>query len=94
MVRKNRTTVVIKPKKKKVAKVSTSKEVSALGKAIRSLGMAAGTAAGGYMGQPIAGGTVGHSLGAALSRWLGAGDYSVGSNTIVKQSMRAAGLSQ
>jgi len=92
MVRKSRTTVVIKAKKKKAGKMPvTQKEVSALGKAIRTLGMAAGGAAGGYFGQPAAGVAVGHSLGAALSRWLGAGDYSIGSNTIVRQSMKAAG---
>jgi len=92
MVRKNRTTVVIKPKKKKVVKSAvTAKEVSALGKAIRTLGMAAGGAAGGYMGNAAAGGAVGHSLGAALSRWLGAGDYTIGNNTVVRQSMKAAG---
>jgi len=90
MARKGRTTVVIKTKKKQTQKKRETKEVSALGKAIRSLGMAAGGAAGSYLGQPVAGGAVGHSLGAALSRWLGAGDYTIGTNSIVKQSMRAA----
>nr|WRQ65011.1 structural protein [Tolivirales sp.] len=89
MVRKGRTRVVIRAKKKQ-SKQRATNEVSALGRAIRSLGLAAGGAAGTYIGQPAAGGAIGHSLGAALSQWLGAGDYAVGSNTVVKQSMKAA----
>lgn len=88
MARKGRARVVIKAKKKQAR--SAAQEVSALGRAIRTLGMAAGGAAGGYLGNPAAGGAVGHTLGAALSRWLGAGDYTIGSNTVVKQSMKAA----
>jgi hypothetical protein len=70
---------------------ATKKDVSAIGKAIRTLGGAAGGAMGSYFGQPMVGGALGTSLGAALSKWLGAGDYTVSNNTIVKQSMRAAG---
>ncbi len=88
MARKGRARVVIKAKKKQAR--SAAQEVSALGRAIRTLGMAAGGAAGGYLGNPAAGGAVGHTLGAALSRWLGAGDYTIGSNTVVRQSMKAA----
>jgi hypothetical protein len=40
---------------------------------------------------PVAGGRTGNSLGAAISKWLGSGDYSVGSNSVVKSSMKAAG---
>lgn len=38
------------------------------------------------IGQPGAGSTVGHSLGAALSRWLGAGDYEVSRNSLVARA--------
>jgi len=86
--------MVVKVRKKQVKKQRsapvTKKEVSALGQAIRALGGAAGTALGGYAGHPLAGGAIGTSLGAALSKWLGSGDYNVTSNSIVRQSMRAA----
>jgi hypothetical protein len=42
------------------------------------------------LGVPMAGGSLGTSLGGALSRWLGAGDYAVGSNTVVQRSLKAA----
>jgi hypothetical protein len=45
---------------------------------------------GGYIGHPLAGGAAGSSLGAALSRWLGAGDYRVGTNSIVQRSLKSA----
>jgi len=45
---------------------------------------------GGAFGAQAAGSAAGSSLGAAVSRWLGAGDYSVASNTIVKSSLKAA----
>ncbi len=82
-----------KKTKKRVAVAATpaaKKEVSAIGKAIRALGGAAGAAMGGYVGQPLAGGALGTSLGAALSRWIGSGDYTVGSNTVVQRQLRAA----
>jgi len=41
-------------------------------------------------GAPVVGSQVGSSLGAAISKWLGSGDYSVGSNTIVRSSLKAA----
>jgi len=42
------------------------------------------------MGMPMAGSAAGSSLGAAVSKWLGAGDYSVGSNTIVTSSLKGS----
>jgi hypothetical protein len=84
-----------KAKKVKV-KVSTRKrttkpaEVTRLGAALRALGGLGGSAVGGLIGMPNSGASVGTSLGAALSRWLGSGDYTIGSNTIVKKSMKAS----
>lgn len=59
--------------------------VGLLGQALRALGTAGGAAVGGYLGNPVTGGAVGNSLGATISRWLGAGDYTVGSNTLVQR---------
>jgi len=56
-----------------------------LGQALRALGTAGGAAVGGYLGNPVTGGAVGNSLGATISRWLGAGDYTVGANTLVQR---------
>jgi hypothetical protein len=67
----------------------TKKEVGLLGTALRALGASAGGAVGGYFGNPIAGGAAGSSLGAALSKWMGAGDYQVTSNSVVS-SMKAS----
>ena len=41
-------------------------------------------------GVPIAGGAAGHGLGAAISKWLGAGDYTVTQNSLVN-SVKASG---
>jgi len=38
-----------------------------------------------WLGQPAAGAAAGTSLGAAISRWLGSGDYSVSANTITQR---------
>lgn len=37
------------------------------------------------MGAPVAGANIGSSLGATISRWLGSGDYSVSSNSLVQR---------
>jgi hypothetical protein len=39
---------------------------------------------------PTAGGVIGNSLAGALSRWIGAGDYSINNNSIVQKSLKAA----
>lgn len=72
-------------KKKKEAK-----ELTRLGAALRGLGGLAGGAIGGMVGYGGAGASAGTSLGAAISRWLGSGDYTVKSNTIVSNSLRAS----
>ena len=64
----------------------TAKEVTLLGHALRSLGGMGGAAVGGYLGNPAVGANVGSSLGAAISRWLGSGDYSVSQNSIVAKA--------
>jgi hypothetical protein len=73
------------PKKAK-SKGKQSQEVSAMGKIIRSLGKLGGGALGGMIGQSSAGADIGHSLGGALSRWVGFGDYSVKSNSLMNLS--------
>ncbi len=78
--------VVIKarPKKKK------NTEVTRLGGALRALGGLGGRAIGSLVGYGSEGAGIGHSLGATLSRWLGSGDYTVSSNSIV-QRVEASG---
>lgn len=71
-------------KQKKTAK--QSKDLTAVGKLLRGLGKVGGTTLGGMVGAPISGGMVGNNLGAAISKWLGYGDYSVSSNTIVQKA--------
>jgi len=77
-------------KKKKTApnvRVQTKQaEVSAVGKLLRQIGGLGGGAMGAYLGQPVAGSAAGNSLGAAISKWLGFGDYTVGTNSIVQKA--------
>lgn len=68
------TKVVVKPKKS---------EITELGRAIRTLGGFGGGALGGLIGQPGLGASAGTGLGAVLSKWLGQGDYTVKSNSLV-----------
>jgi hypothetical protein len=80
-----------KKKSKRTAPSAVSKkEVTRLGSALRALGGLAGGAVGSYVGMPGGGATVGTSLGAALSKWLGSGDYTVGSNSIVQKSLKGS----
>lgn len=58
----------------------------AIGQLIRGLGALGGGALGGLIGQPAAGSSAGSSLGAAFSRWLGAGDYRVSTNSLVAKA--------
>jgi len=86
---------MVKKAKKIKVKRPTSKrtspaEVTRLGAALRALGGLGGSAVGGLIGMPAGGASVGSSLGAALSKWLGSGDYSVGTNTIVKKVMKGS----
>jgi len=94
MAKTKKVKVVIQPKnnnkKKKSQRAVSAREVGLLGQALRSLGAAGGGAIGGYFGNPITGAAVGNSLGATISKWLGAGDYAVGSNSIVTKTLRGS----
>lgn len=88
--KKNNVVVQLRPRRKaKTAKRTISKsnqQVSAIGQALRALGGIGGSAAGAYFGAPMLGGTVGTGLGASLSRWLGSGDYTIASNSLVSRA--------
>ena len=81
-----------KGKKKVATKVRRAEpqQMTLLGSALRSLGGLGGGALGSVFGAPGVGSAVGTSLGGAISKWLGSGDYNVSSNSIVKQSLKAA----
>lgn len=80
--------IVRRRKAKRVQKAP--QQTTLLGHALRSLGTAGGAAIGGYFGNPAAGGAVGNSLGASISKWLGSGDYAVSSNSIVGQTLKSS----
>lgn len=91
MTKKKPTVIVnMQPAKRKRAKKAKARaakaEITHIGKALRALGGLGGSVAGGLLGQSAAGHSIGTSLGAAISRWLGAGDYRVAGNTIVQRS--------
>jgi hypothetical protein len=67
---------------KKKAKAPTT---TAIGKILRSLGGLGGGVVGGMMGAPNLGSKVGRGLGASMSRFLGQGDYTVTSNSLVSK---------
>ncbi len=84
-------TIKLQPKKRAQTKRAASKnELTRLGSALRSLGGLGGGALGGLVGMPSAGAGLGTNLGAALSRWLGSGDYTVGTNSIVQRAMKGS----
>ncbi len=82
---KKRVTVSIIPKKKKKTVVK-QRELTRLGAALRGLGSLGGSALGGLIGQQGAGSSIGSALGASVSKWLGSGDYSVSSNSLLRTS--------
>lgn len=77
--------VSIRPKRS-----DASEGVTALGKLIRDIGSLGGSALGGMVGMSGAGSMVGNGLGATVSRWLGQGDYTLTSNSLVNR-VRASG---
>lgn len=77
---------VVQVSKKKSKKTSVSDEIGFIGKALRGLGALGGSTLGGLVGAPAAGSAVGSGLGAAVSKWLGAGDYSVDRNSLVQRA--------
>jgi outer membrane lipoprotein SlyB len=78
--KQNKSTKQSKPPK------SVEREVTIIGKALRGLGALGGGLAGGMLGQPAFGSAAGHGLGAALSKWMGYGDYTVSKNSITQRS--------
>lgn len=92
MTKKKSVKVVMQPQSKNKSKKAKVKqqELTRLGSALRALGGLGGGAVGGLIGMPSAGASVGSGLGAALSKWLGSGDYQVSSNSMVS-SMKASG---
>lgn len=75
-----------KGKRAQRASGNSPAEVSTLGKLIRQIGSLGGGTLGTYVGAPAAGAAAGNSLGAAISKWLGFGDYTVGTNSIVQKA--------
>lgn len=71
---------------KKKKKQQAAKETTLLGRALRTLGTTGGAALGGYFGMPTAGGALGNSLGAAVSKWLGSGAYTVSTNSVLTEA--------
>ncbi len=70
---------------------ASQQETTAVGKALRALGSAGGAALGGYFGiPPSVAGVAGNTIAGAISRWLGQGDYTVGTNSVVASSLKAA----
>lgn len=77
-------------KKRNSSERTKEQEYTRLGGALRSLGGYAGGSLGSLIGYGAQGSNAGTSLGAAISRWLGSGDYTVSSNSIVQRSMKAS----
>jgi hypothetical protein len=71
-------------------KAKKQDQVTLLGQALRTLGGLGGGAMGSMFGQSLVGSNVGRSLGASISKWLGSGDYSVKSNSLVTRSLRSS----
>nr|WRQ65446.1 structural protein [Tolivirales sp.] len=86
---KSKKQIVVKVQPSKSKKTKQKDKVSAIGQALRVLGGIGGGAAGAFLGHGDLGRQAGTSLGAAISRWLGTGDYTVRSNTIV-QSLKSS----
>lgn len=83
MVKKTKKIVVQKKKK-------NTKQMTRLGGALRALGGLGGGAIGSLIGMPNAGSSLGSGLGASLSKWLGSGDYSVTTNSIVNRTLKGS----
>jgi len=83
MSKKGKKKITIKPRK--VERRPPKEETTALGKLIRGIGSMGGSALGGVFGQSALGANVGTGLGGMVSRWLGQGDYTVTSNSLVNR---------
>lgn len=80
--------VIVGGKKGRPPTASRKKQetTTAIGQLIRKMGSLGGGALGAYAGMPVAGAAAGNSLGAAISKWLGYGDYTVSTNSIVQKA--------
>jgi hypothetical protein len=94
MTRRGKRKVIIAARPTPTSRAKTrpkeKQELTRLGAALRTLGGLGGSAVGGWLGNPAAGAATGTGLGAALSRWLGSGDYTVTKNSLVS-SLKASG---
>lgn len=86
MVKKNGKQKTMLVRKKKQPAKKQVQELTRLGSALRTLGGIGGTALGGIFGMPSAGSSFGTGAGAALSKWLGSGDYTVSRNSITEKA--------
>lgn len=75
------------PKKKTNKKTNSQ---TAIGTALRALGGLGGGTLGGYLGNSSLGAAAGTGLGAMVSKWLGQGEYTVTSNSLVNR-VRSSG---
>lgn len=80
-------TVVLRQKRRMKSTKRPEDKVTALGKALRSLGGLGGQLLGGALGNATVGGAAGTAVGAQLSRWLGQGDYAISKNSIIKPTV-------
>lgn len=86
----NKVQIKLRPRKRQQKEKKKQKQMTLLGAALRSLGGLGGGAIGGMLGNAQMGANTGASFGGAISKWLGSGDYTVGQNSIVRQTLRAA----
>lgn len=78
--------VKVKKTKKTKSVKQRQQELTRLGGALRTLGGLGGRALGTMVGFGNEGAGVGTGIGAAISRWLGSGDYTVTSNSIIQRA--------
>lgn len=85
MTKKNKKVAVTRKRKQ-----PTNKELGLLARALRAGGGGIGGALGSFFGPSgtVAGSSIGSSLGAQLSKWLGAGDYTLSSNSLVEKAAK------
>lgn len=83
MAKNRKPKIVIKAKKRSKKQ---PQQVTKLGGALRMLGGLGGRAIGSLIGFGDAGASGGSDIGAAISRWLGSGDYTVRANSLVSMA--------
>lgn len=88
---KKKVRVSVIPRRKMAVARNKPNEVTRLGYALRALGGLGGGVIGGAFGMPSAGNSAGTGIGAAISKWLGSGDYEVVKNSVVAGSQKMSG---